>query len=210
MKQSLFVFVLVCGFALCAFSQKYDKGLFEKNFYLAEGLVEKGSFPEAILIYQDLLKMDPENNNINFKLGFCYLNTVLEKSKSIDYLRKATKEVFMDAQPENHLEKAAPIEAYLYLAQAYHLNNQFQNALDVLDTLKVTVPNYKTEFISDIDRLAENCRNGIQLMKYPVKMFVTNLDTLINSEYDEHSPVFSADESTLIFTTKRKEVPVKK
>ncbi len=41
-------------------------------------------------------------------------------------------------------------------------------------------------------------------MKYPIKMQITNLGGTINSEYDEHSPVFSADEQILIFTSKRK------
>ncbi len=203
MRACIIVFVLTIFSGLSVVAQKYDKDLFERNFYLAEGLVEKEDFNEALKLYLDLLKMDSTNCNISFKIGYCYLNTVLEKDKSIQYLRRATKEVFMDAQPENHLEKAAPVETYLYLAQAYHLNSRFQEALNVLDTLKITVPNYKTEFISDIDQLEEYCKNGIQLMKYPVKMFVTNLGAGINSEYDEHSPVFTADESTLIFTSKR-------
>ena len=204
MKLYIILIVLSFFFSLNIFAQKYDKDLFEKNFYLAESLIEKGDFEEAIKMYQDLLKMDPENANLNFKIGYCYLNTVLEKEKSIPYLRAATKDVMVDALPENHQEKAAPLDTYLYLAQAYHLNYKFQSAIDVIDTIKISMPRYKTEFVTNIDLLYEYCRNGIQLMKYPVKMFVTNLGGTINSEFDEHSPVFTADESTLIFTTKRK------
>ena len=204
MKIYLIVIVLVSFSALNIFAQKYDKDLFEKNFYLAEGLIEKEDFVEALKIYQDLLQMDPQNSNINFKIGYCYLNTVLEKNKSIHFLRSATKNVMIDAQPENHLEKAAPLETYLYLAEAYHLNYQFQEALNIIDTIKISIPKYKNEFITNIDQLETYCKNGIHFMKYPVKMFVTNLGQGLNSEFDEHSPVFTADESTLIFTTKRK------
>lgn len=186
------------------FSQKYDKALFEKNFYLAENFLEKEQYSEALQLYTDLIKMDPENSNITFKIGFCYLHSLSEKDKSISYLRKASKEVFVDARPENHLEKAAPIETFLYLAQACHINNRFREAVNVLDTITAMFPKYKTEFVTDIDKLLESCRLGARMVKNPVKVVRTNLGNIVNSEYDEHSPVFSADESALIFTSKRK------
>lgn len=204
MKLVILVLVFIEIFALNTFAQNYDKNLFEKNFNLAEGLLEKGDFQQSLLIYQDLLKSDPENSNLNFKAGFCYLNTVTEKTLSIPYFQKAIKYVNLHAEPENYQEKSAPIEAYLYLAKAYHLNYEFAKAISLLDTIKILIPNYKEEFTENVDNLEENCKYGMELIKYPVKMFVKNLGPIINSEFDEHSPVFSADESTLIFTSKRK------
>jgi len=204
MKQGFIFLVFILFFAQGGFSQSYDKDYFEKSFYNAENLLEKGNFQEAVLIYKYLLKMDAGNSNLNFKIGFCYLNTELEKSQSIPYLKNALKGVNIDAQSDDPQEKASPIETYLYLAQAYHLNKQFKKAIEIIDTLKITVPNYKTEFITNIDGLVENCKDGIELMKHPVKMVSKNLGEVINTEFDEHSPVVSADESTLIFTSKRK------
>jgi len=204
MKLIILVFIFIELFVLKTLAQVYDKNLFETNFNSAENLLEKGDFQQALLLYQDLLKMDPENANLNFKAGFCYLNSAMEKTQSIEYLQKAVKDVNLRAEPENFQEKSAPIEAYLYLAKAYHLNYEFAKAINLLDTIKILVPNYIEEFTENIDDLVENCKYGIELMKYPVKMFVKNLGATINSEYDEHSPVFSADESTLIFTSKRK------
>ena len=204
MKQVFIIFVFWVILILNAFSQTYDKALFEKNFNIAENLLEKGDFLSALTIYKELLQIDPENANINFKAGFCYSNTVLEKTKAIPYLEKAIKNVTLTSLPDNYEEKAAPVEAYLYLAKAYHLDYKFEKALQIIDTLKALIPDYRTEFVENIDNLAENCNYGIELIKYPVKMFITNIGGTINSEYDEHSPVFSADESTLIFTSKRK------
>ncbi len=204
MKLVILVLVFINVFALNNIAQNYDKNLFEKNFNLAEGLLEKGDFQQALLLYQELLKMDSDNSNLNFKAGFCYINTVTEKTLSIPYFQKAIKDVNLRAVPESFQEKSAPIESYLYLAKAYHLNYEFAKAINLLDTIKILIPNYKEEFTENIDGLEENCKYGIELMKYPVKIFVKNLGSTINSEFDEHSPVFSADESTLIFTTKRK------
>lgn len=203
MKQVFVVFVFIGFLALNSFSQKIDKDLFEKNFTNAENLLEKGDFSAALLVYKELLQMDPENANLNFKAGFCYMNTVLEKSKSIPYFEKSIKNVNLKAQPEFYYETSAPIESYLYLAKAYHLDYKFEKAIKLLDTLKIMIQDYRTEFVENIDNLYENCNYGIGLIKYPVKMFVTNLGNLVNSEFDEHSPVFSADESTLIYTSKR-------
>lgn len=175
----------------------------EKDFLQAEKLLEDGNFQEALLIYRRLLKDHPENANLNFKTGFCYLNTVLEKKEAISYLEKAVKNMSDDAMAELSTEERAPTDALVYLAQAYHQDYQFTKALEVVQELKVQVPDYKMEFTVDIDLLEKYCKNGEKLMKYPVKMFVTNLGGGINTEYDEHSPVFSADEEVLIFTSKR-------
>ena len=204
MKQIFLVFILHFALSSISYSQNYDEALFEKNFYIAEDFLDKEDFQKALFMFKELLKMDTENANLNFKTGFCYLNTVLEKKQSIAYLQKAIKNVNLNSKPENHLEKSAPVETYFYLAKAYHLNYQFEKAINLLDTLKIIVPDYRSEFTENIDWLEETCKYGIELMKYPVKIFVTNLGNTINSEYDEHSPVFSADESTLIFTSKRK------
>ena len=85
MKLIILVFIFIELFVLKTFAQVYDKNLFETNFNSAENLLEKGDFQQALLLYQDLLKMDPENANLNFKAGFCYLNSAMEKTQSIEY-----------------------------------------------------------------------------------------------------------------------------
>ncbi|RLD48210.1 MAG: hypothetical protein DRI94_12875, partial [Bacteroidetes bacterium] len=83
----------------------------------AENMVEDGDFQNAILVYKELLKSDENNANINFKIGFCYLNTVTEKTKSIRYLEKSIINISDEYQAESYQEKHAPLEAYFYLAQ---------------------------------------------------------------------------------------------
>lgn len=199
----LFWFVIFLLLCFSFFAQRQSDKFITK-FLTAERFIEKGDFPSALVIYKELLAEQPDNANLNFKLGFCYLNTVLEKNKAIEYLEKAVTDIEKDADVGNPEELAAPIEAWYFLAKAYHHNYQFQKAMDILDSLKRAIPNYRKEFTENIDELYEYCRNGLELMKYPIQMQITNLGGIINTEYDEHSPVFSADESILIFTSKRK------
>lgn len=200
--------IFYIGFLLVTLSgilsaQPLSNDEFNQTFYKAEKLLEDGNFQEAILLYRKLLKEQPDNANLNFKMGYCYLNTVLEKKEAITFLEKAITDMSDDAQAELPTELRAPTDALVFLAQAYHQDYKFDKALDVIQQLKDKVPDYKTEFEVDVDLLEKYCKNGLQLMKYPVKMFVTNLGGGINTEYDEHSPVFSADEQVLIFTSKR-------
>lgn len=189
-----------------AFSQKLSEEEFSQKYMQAENMIENADFQNAILIYKELLKTD-DNANLNFKIGFCYLNTVTEKTKSIRYLEKSVSNISTDYDAESYQEKHAPLEAYFYLAQAYHLDYEFEEAIEILSTLKNKLKENKNDdvdFDEQIDLLNKKCKDAEELMKYPVKMTVTNLGGVINTEYDEHSPVFSADESVLIFTSKRK------
>ncbi|HNV95651.1 MAG TPA: OmpA family protein [Bacteroidales bacterium] len=178
--------------------------IFVNKFLKAEQLIEKGDFPSALVIYKELLAEEQDNANINFKTGFCYLNTVLEKTNAIEYLEKAVQDINSNADIDDPDELAAPPEALYFLAKAYHHNYQFTKALQIIDSLKQVIPNYKKDFTENVEELEEYCKNGQVLMKYPIKMQITNLGGTINTEYDEHSPVFSADEQVLIFTSKRK------
>ncbi len=201
MKIIALVLIVFC--VQMVFAQRQSDAFIQK-FLQAERLIEKGDFPSALLLYKELLIEQPDNANLNFKIGYCYLNTVLEKTKAIEYLEKATEDIDSEADAGNPEELSAPVEVWFYLAKAYHHNYQFKKAIDILDSLKAAIPNYKIEFTENIDELIEYCKNGMELMKYPIQMKITNLGGIINTEYDEHSPVFSADESTLIFTSKRK------
>ncbi len=197
-----FIFLIIFLFKN-TFAQRHSID-FDIKFLEAERLIEKGDFPSAIVIYKELLEQESDNANLNFKMGYCYLNTVLEKDKAIKYLKRAITDIDINSDSDNPDELAAPIEAWYFLAKAYHHNYQFAKAIEILDSLKANIPNYKKEFSENIDEIVEYCKNGIELMKYPIQMQITNIGGTINTEYDEHSPVFSADESTLIFTSKRK------
>lgn len=203
MKKNLLVIIFLCFFTLFVKAQRHSSQ-FDEKFLRAEQLIEKGDFPSAIILYKELLEEDPDNANLNFKMGYCYLNTVLEKIKAIEYLEKAVKDVDINADVDNPDELAAPVETWYFLAMAYAQDYKFDRALGILDTLKRNYPNYKKDFLENIDEMVTYCKNGKELMKYPIKMQITNLGGTINSEYDEHSPVFTADEQTLIFTSKRK------
>lgn len=176
-------------------SEKYKK---------AERFVEMGNFYEALDIYQEFLKNSANNANLNFKIGYCYLNTALEKSKAIPYLEFAVKHTSKSYKGSDVRETKAPIESFFYLGKAYRVNYRFNDAIRVFTELKEIIPAREKKFIAEINHEINYCKTAKKLVRKPVEMTVSNLGKQINTEYTEHSPVISGDESVLIFTSKRK------
>ncbi len=200
--KNLFLITVISVFIISNVFSQTDAE-FKKKYYQAEKMIEYGNFEEALVLYKELLVNNEKNANLNFKVGYCYLKTVLEKKLSIPYFEKAITGISDNYDPDDYMSISAPYETYYFLGEAYHLDYKFEESIEILENLKAQLPDINPEFLSQIDRKIKQCQNGIQLMKYPVKMNVTNLGGGINSEYKEHSPVFSADESVLIFTSKK-------
>ncbi|MEJ7661227.1 MAG: hypothetical protein WKG07_17275 [Hymenobacter sp.] len=59
----------------------------------------------------------------------------------------------------------------------------------------------------DLARRVRECRNGQELEKNPVRVFVDNAGPAVNSAYSDYGPVVSADEATLLFTSRRPNGP---
>ncbi|MBI4649559.1 MAG: PD40 domain-containing protein, partial [Bacteroidia bacterium] len=146
----------------------------------------------------------PDNYNLNYKLGYCYLQTKLEKHKAIKYLEKAVQGASDDYFPDDLLETRASLDAFFYLGQAYHFNYQFEQVIDTLNYLKTILYPVEKEYMEKIDRLIQCCINAKEIIKTSIPVILTHLGNGINSSYDDYCAVFPEDESFLIFTSKRK------
>lgn len=59
------------------------------------------------------------------------------------------------------------------------------------------------KLLKELDKLVVECENGEKYMADPVGAKIDNIGSTINSSYPDYAPVISADESTLIFTSRR-------
>ena len=83
-----------------------------------------------------ILVETPDNLNIKYKIGTCYLNIPGEKEKSVPYLEEAVKNASYDAKTDSYKEKRAPLDAYFSLGKAYMINNDLEKGLSTLETFK--------------------------------------------------------------------------
>jgi outer membrane protein OmpA-like peptidoglycan-associated protein len=172
------------------------KGLKEAQSNIANGdkffAAGIGKYTEAIEFYMKANNFNPNNALLNYKIGKCYLFTI-DKHKAIIFLEKA------------HQLKANIEGDVVYLiAQAYQGIHEFEKAIDKYREYKnVLTPKYLAESGKEIDRRVKECQTGIELMKNPVRVFIDNMGPEVNTQYPEYSPIINADESMIIYTTRR-------
>ncbi len=152
----------------------------------------RGSYLIALDYFLKANTFNPNNAELNYYIGSCYLNTV-QKLNSIPYFEKS-----LTLNPTQF-----PDTKYL-LARAYHLNSEFDKAIALYQEYKksLTGDDLK-ELGADVDKKIEECNNGKLLMLTPARVFIDNLGPVVNSTYREYSPLINADESVLFFTSRR-------
>jgi outer membrane protein OmpA-like peptidoglycan-associated protein len=182
------------------FSKVYQNGKDESVTYA------KGGYADAIPMLLSLYKEDPTNMNVAFKLGVCYRGSRRYKAQAIPYFSQAISSVTDDYDGSFYKEKKAPLVAYKYLADAYHINYQFNKAIEAYQkyiAVMVENKNMKEALLKEINRDIEMCKTGQRLVANPINIKIKNLGSTVNSIYADYSPVLSADQSTLFFTSRR-------
>lgn len=205
MNRILQTVVLVILFPLLSLSQQAstpDDEL-KVNFTKASSLMADDNYSAALAVWLKLDSLFPQNHNILFQIGVCYLKLPIENAKAIPYFRRATENVSPIYQDGYYKEANAPMESLQLLAEAYHLLYEFDSAVAIYNRYKSILHPSQTKKISEVDRMIEISATAIELMKNPVNMTVTNLGPKINSVYPEYAALLTADESTIFFTSKR-------
>jgi outer membrane protein OmpA-like peptidoglycan-associated protein len=202
-------YILIAGLLLIttgAFAQgiEFDKDNFKNdkeglkeakaNLKEGDGFYEQGEiyFKEAIPFFEKANKFNPDNALLNYKLGECYLNSVY-KSKAMEHLLKAHK-----------LQPNINPKINFYLGRAYHLNNEFDQAITWYSKYQSAVmQNPDPRYRDDLQLRIQQCYNGKKVIKNPIRVFIDNLGDNVNSKYNEYGAVISADESVIIYTSRR-------
>jgi len=159
----------------------------DKNFEFKKDL----AYQYALEYYLDAYKLVPENTALNYKIGTCYLYTT-EKNKALSFLQKA-----FDANP-----KISPDIQFL-LGKAFQTEGLFYEAQSHFAQYKKKLTNrdkFTTEPI--VNKHLLECENGMKYVANPVDVEIEDLE-VINSSYPDYSPLITADESMMIFTSRR-------
>lgn len=161
------------------------------------------NYPMALKNFLDAYREDSSGSNINYKIGLCYLHSASQKKKAESYFEKSVLKISKSYDDIEPSETSAPPEAYYYLAKAQHLSYKFDEAIANFEKYKTYIPAKKIERIKDVDHQIEICKNGKEFVSNPTKVVITNLGDTVNSPSPDYSAVISADESVLIFTSRR-------
>ncbi len=152
----------------------------------------RGGMRQALDFYLKVHQYIPNHPMLNYKIGVCYLKSI-QKVKCLEYFKKAYS-VNPSIQPD----------IVWLLAIGYHLNAEFDKAIEYYTKYRnMLSPSDLQQKRKEIDKRIQECNNGKELIKNPVRVFIDNLGPNVNTIYPEYSPLISADESVLMFTSRR-------
>jgi hypothetical protein len=197
--QLIFLVIL----PVAAFSQ--SKTEMRKIFAEAESCNLFEEYELANPLY--LLLDKPEDFNIQYKIGTCYLNIPGEKGKAISYLESAVKHSDYEAKTSSFKEKRAPLDAYFSLGKAYMINNQLDNAINTFETFKKLALAAKEKGsmknLGYVDQEIMACNDAINYRKNPVTLSKKKLGKGFSQGSINENPAVSFDGNTIVYTERR-------
>jgi outer membrane protein OmpA-like peptidoglycan-associated protein/tetratricopeptide (TPR) repeat protein len=194
-------FVLFCIFIHCfsPVNGQYEKN-FKRNFTDAQYYLITENYLEALKYYQKLLYLDPSNCNVHYLTGTCYLNIPGMKSMAIGHLEAATMNITQKYRDGSYREKDAPFESIFFLARAYHINYEFDKAIDHYVEYRNNM--YYTDFaaIEFVNKQIEACELAREMINQPLNVqFVKMEGNPPNYFQGNYRGVVSEDLSTMLY-----------
>jgi outer membrane protein OmpA-like peptidoglycan-associated protein len=204
MKRILIIFSLLLLVPdHITFGQQADATL-KEVFKDAEYFFSDESYPDALAEYTKLYKRGFNNSNINYKMGICYLKITGQKDKAIKYLEVAVNNTAATYKEGTLSEKRAPIDAYLFLGNAYRVNDLLDKAINSYVKYKELLVKGNKEDLNYADQQIEACKIAKEYMANPVPFKIENLGRRINDARANFRPAISGDGKTLAYVTKEK------
>jgi outer membrane protein OmpA-like peptidoglycan-associated protein len=149
-------------------------------------------YEQALTHYLAAQKFNPNNAQLNLRIGDSYLHSGF-KPRALAYLQKAYQ-LNPDVDPRIH---------YL-LGRGLHLNAKWQEAIAEYKRATPASGSKNTAaFTQDIQKKIRECENGQKLSAKPSRVFIDNAGPGVNSPYPDYGPVITADESVILFTSRR-------
>lgn len=178
-------FLILSSFA-CA--QTEDAGQIDAK--KAEQKMKWGNYEGALDDFLQLMEKDPKGTKYNYEIAVCYLNSTIKKAKAIPYLELVMRSGNYD-----------PNTRYL-LGRAYHFAYRFDEAIKEYTAFK-NAGKGTPQNLKDVDREIQECLNGKEIIKFPLKVTFENLGHSINSPFADYYPFIPKDESFIVFNSKR-------
>ena len=200
MKKILYLFAIFIWLSMSV-SLAQSKSELKEFFIEAESHLLYGEYEKANEIFMVLNQMMPENANIQYKIGNCYLHIPHEKTKAIPFLQSATANAEYGAKTTRFNENRAPLDAYFSLGNAFRINNNLDKAILTYAKFKELLSGGNGMVNSDfVDQEIMACKNAKKLMEAPLDFTKKTLGGKINIVAINHKPAVSGDGNTLVYT----------
>lgn len=175
-----------------------DTGFLEKSGVAPKMIAAKHEFNEknmrgALLIYREVLKLQPEHANAKYWTARCYYGL-----KRYDLARKYLDEaVELKSDVQDNIDLFYG-QIHHRLAELDQAIERYQKFIDANDNLLGNA--FELE---EAQRFIAQCKYAKELMANPVAVKVENMGPDVNSRFDEYAPSVTAKGDLLLFTSRR-------
>ncbi len=181
------ILILLLSFLSCSiYAQKSKKAYLQGEF-----LYRNAEYREAINFLKAAVDADPGNIDATFLLGDCYLK-LNEAGTSLTYLMRAFE-----------LNEDCNDEIRYMLGLAMQETEKFDDAIKMFNEFLDKNKNPSDLANRETNNRINECKVAKTLIENPVKAKIDNLGPVINNQFPEYTPVITADESVLMFTSRR-------
>ena len=180
--------------------EKLDEGykiyeIYPESFMDANHLdyrIRASYHKEALPILFEANKFNPDNAQLNYRLGRCYLASSIYKEECLPHFQKAQK-----------LNPNVTPDINYYLGIGFQLTMQFDKAIAAFKIHRSILTGKDPIEVEETEKRIRECEMGKKLVAKPVRAFIDNFGNVINSKYPEYGAIISADESVMMFTSRR-------
>lgn len=171
----------------------------QEIFLEAEYFFINEDYADALPYYLQIHEMIPDNANIAYRIGSCYLNIEGRKNLAIDYLETAARNMSARHKEGTISQVAAPYDALYELGRAYLINYRFGDAKETFTRYSGTLLSDDRENRAFISQNIRSCEEADELISKPVDFILTSLGNRINDENSNFNPVLSDDGRSFAF-----------
>ena len=158
----------------------------------AEAAMRAEEYRTAAPLWRTVLESDPENLNANFQLGICYLR-IGRGGDAYSHLIKAKEGYGADMDPRINL----------LIGESLHMAAKWDDAITSYSSYLDALPKSGEAERPEIIKYIAECQRGKIYAANPTKAQIDNLGKIVNSRFPEYTPVITADNSTMFFTSRR-------
>jgi outer membrane protein OmpA-like peptidoglycan-associated protein/tetratricopeptide (TPR) repeat protein len=178
---------------------QYDKN-FKRYFTDAQYYLITENYQEALKYYQKLLYLDPDNCNVHYLTGTCYLNIPGQKTMATKHFEAASLHITQKYRDGSYREKDAPYESIYFLARAYHINYEFDKAIDHYIEYRNNMMYDDFAAVEYVNKQIEACELAREMISKPLNVQFVKLEGNPTSYFQEnYRGVVSQNMSTMLY-----------
>ncbi|MBK9285394.1 MAG: OmpA family protein [Sphingobacteriaceae bacterium] len=178
---------------------EYKRGYYSEKKYMPVSIFDYQktgieSFKKALAPLNEANKFNPKNARLNYMLGFVWFISDAESAEALKHFEIA-----------HSLDPEVEFDILFWLGWCEQMHDKWDMAIKYYNEFLTKAGQKKGHLaeIEDTKKKISECTVGKELSANPVRVFVDNLGSSINTSFPEYGPSITTDEETIIFTARR-------